>query len=163
MLQLPTCVRAALNLQQSRRRKQETSPRRASFKTLKNMRASPSTPSPPHHHQPRIQQQHNLEDLSREAEILQGWERLHPPPDVVTPVGARKPSPPVGPNIDANSGQEVRQEGDDGVGTGGSGDGGVNAEKYGGGGDGDGDARERTAKGGRRRRKPAAAVELMIQ
>lgn len=101
-------------------------------------------PQSPHR---RTYRQHNLEALSREAEILQGWERLHPPPDVVaTPVGARKPSPPAGPNIDTSTGQDPSPEGDSEVGAGGG-----------------GDVREGTAKGGRRRRKPAAAVELMIQ
>ena len=84
---------------------------------------------------------------------------MHPPPDVAIPVGVRKPS--AKSNIDANRGQEVSQEGDNGVGIGGDGDDGGDAEKHCGGGG--GDVRERTAKGGRRKRKPAAAVELMIQ
>eukprot|EP00752_Nemacystus_decipiens_P001893 g1823.t1 len=114
----------------------------------------------------RATEQQHLEALSREADILQGWERLHPSPDVATPVGARKPSPPVGPHVDISSGQEVIQERESEVGTGGGGDGGGYAVKDDGGGGGScggGDVRERTVKGGRRRRKPAAAVELMIQ
>lgn len=115
------------------------------------MRASPT-------HLTTQQQQHDPEELSREAEILEGWERLHPPLDVAIPVGARKPSPPAGPHVDIKSGQEVNQEGGNEVGTGG--DEGGDVTKNGGGG---GDARERTVKGGRRRRKPAAPVELMIR
>eukprot|EP00903_Cladosiphon_okamuranus_P008109 g7816.t1 len=101
--------------------------------------------------------EHDPEALSREAEILEGWERLHPPLDVAAPVGARKPSPPAGPNIDTNSGQEASQGGDNEVAKGGGEAG--DALTYGEG----ADVREGTVKGGRRRRKPAVAVELMIQ
>ncbi|CBN77236.1 conserved unknown protein [Ectocarpus siliculosus] len=125
--------------------------------------------------------EHDPEALARETEILEGWERLHPPPEAPAPtrapveedcvVGPRKPSPPAaaaaksdGGNGDGNdngsstvnddAGQEESINGGDGFGGGGGG--GVRNACSGG-------SKAGAAKGGRRRRKPAATVESMIQ
>ncbi|CAM9309768.1 unnamed protein product [Ectocarpus sp. 6 AP-2014] len=125
--------------------------------------------------------EHDPEALARETEILEGWERLHPPPEALAParapveedyvVGPRKPSPPAAAaaksndgNGDGNdngsstvnddAGQEESINGGDGFGGGGGG--GVRNACGGG-------SKAGAAKGGRRRRKPAATVESMIR
>ncbi|CAB1115166.1 unnamed protein product [Ectocarpus sp. CCAP 1310/34] len=129
----------------------------------------------------RHDSEHDPEALARETEILEGWERLHPPPQAPAPtrapveddyvVGPRKPSPPPAAaaksndgNGDGNgdgsstvnddAGQEESINGGDGFGGGGGG--GIRNACSGGGKGG-------SAKGGRKRRKPAATVESMIQ
>ncbi|CAM9777279.1 unnamed protein product [Ectocarpus sp. 13 AM-2016] len=125
--------------------------------------------------------EHDPEALARETEILEGWERLHPPPEAPAPtrapveedylVGPRKPSPPAAAaaksndgngdgdgdgssTVNVDAGQEESMNGGDGLGGGGGG--GIRNACSGGGKGG-------SAKGGRRRRKPAATVESMIQ
>ncbi|CAM9454731.1 unnamed protein product [Ectocarpus fasciculatus] len=129
---------------------------------------------------------HDSEALARETEILEGWERLHPPPEAPAPapapapaeedyvVGPTKPSPPP-PAVKSNdgngdvngdssstvnddAGQEESGNGGDGSGGGGGGGGGGGVRNACSGG-----GKEGTVKGGRRRRKPAATVESMIQ
>lgn len=104
---------------------------------------------------PCVSPQHDPEDLRRETEILEGWERLCPPPDV--PLGASKPlasqrqtMTPQTPGSEAD-----RERPEDGVG------GGELSEdkEAAGGGCGRGGG---SAPVGRRRRKPAT-VDVMIQ
>ncbi|CAN0178343.1 unnamed protein product, partial [Ectocarpus sp. 12 AP-2014] len=124
--------------------------------------------------------EHDPETLARETEILEGWERLHPPPEAPAPtrapveedyvVGPRKPSPPPAAaaaksndgngdgngdgssTVNVDAGQEESING--GGGFGGGGGGGVRNACSGGGKGG--------AARGARRRKPAATVESMI-
>ncbi|CAN0111210.1 unnamed protein product [Scytosiphon promiscuus] len=104
-------------------------------------------------------QQQDYEALSREAGILKGWERLHPPLGAADAAGQKNvESPPTAANTN-NARQEPNgheNEGGDHLGDGG---GGVAAKEGGSG----GGLRGGGASGWRRRRKAAATVEVMIQ